>query len=114
NEEVQNRRSMDTFQRDVNRIAVIDNKAALTDLVVTMFKIGSVPFFNFSSEQDAKDSANMIAGIDQGGLGLPDRDYYFKTDEKSVEIRTQYLTHLQRIFALLGQEPAVAQRNAAA
>jgi endothelin-converting enzyme/putative endopeptidase len=114
NEEVQNRRSMDTFQRDVNRIAVIDNKAALTDLVVTMFKIGSVPFFNFSSEQDAKDSANMIAGIDQGGLGLPDRDYYSKTDDKSIEIRTQYLAHLQRIFALLGQEPAVAQRNAAA
>ncbi|MEO5926860.1 MAG: M13 family metallopeptidase [Bryobacteraceae bacterium] len=113
NEEVQNRRSMDTFQRDVNRIAVIDNKAAaLTDLTVTMFKIGAAPFFNFSSEQDAKDSANMIAGIDQGGLGLPDRDYYFKTDEKSVEIRAQYLAHLQRIFALLGQDAPTAKRIA--
>jgi endothelin-converting enzyme/putative endopeptidase len=114
NEEVQNRRSMDTFQRDLNRIAVVDNKAALTDLIVTMFKIGSVPFFNFGSEQDAKDSANMIAGLDQGGLGLPDRDYYLKSDEKSVEIRNQYVAHLQRIFALIGQEPALAQRNAAA
>ena len=114
NDEVQNRRSMDTFQRDVNRIAVIDNKAALTELVVTMYKIGAAPFFNFGSEQDAKDSANMIAGMDQGGLGLPDRDYYSKTDTKSVEIRAQYVAHLQRIFALLGQEPAVAQRNAAA
>ncbi len=114
NEEVQNRRSMDTFQRDLNRIAVIDNKPALTELIVTMFKLGAVPFFNFSSEQDAKDSANMIAGMDQGGLGLPDRDYYLKTDQKSVEIRDQYLAHLQRIFVLLGQEPAVAQRNATA
>lgn len=114
NEEVQNRRSMDTFQRDVNRIAVIDNKAALTELVVTLNKIGAAPFFNFYSEQDAKDSANMIAGLDQGGLGLPDRDYYLKTDAKSVETRAQYVAHLQRIFALLGQEPAVAQRNAAA
>ena len=114
NDEVQNRRSMDTFQRDVNRIGVIDNKTALTELVVTLFKIGAGPFFNFSSEQDAKDSANMIAGIDQGGLGLPDRDYYLKSDVESVEIRARYLAHLQRIFALLGQEPAVAQRNAAA
>jgi predicted metalloendopeptidase len=114
NEEVQNRRSMDTFQRDVNRIAVVDNKAALTDLLVTMYKIGAPAFFNFSSEQDAKDSAHMIAGLDQGGLGLPDRDYYFKTDAKSVEIRTEYLAHLQRIFALLGQDAPTAQRNAAA
>ena len=114
NEEVQNRRSMDSFQRDLNRIAVIDNKLALTDLMVTMYKIGSAPFFNFSSEQDAKDSANMIAGLDQGGVGLPDRDYYLKPDEKSVEIRAQYLAHLQRIFELVGQEPAVAKRSAAA
>ncbi len=114
NEEVQNRRSMDTFQRDVNRIAVIDNKAALTDLMVTMFKIGAPPFFNFYSEQDAKDSANMIAGLDQGGIGLPDRDYYFKTDEKSVDIRKQYIVHLQNIFKLLGQDAPTAQMNAAA
>jgi putative endopeptidase len=114
NDEVQNRRSMDTFQRDVNRIAVVDNKPALTDLIVTMYKIGAPPFFKFSSEQDAKDSANMIAGLDQGGLGLPDRDYYLKTDEKSVEIRKEYLAHLQRIFALLGQDAPTAQRNATA
>lgn len=112
NGEVQNRRSMDSFQRDVNRIAVVDNKAALTELVVTMYKMGAGPFFNFSSEQDAKDSANMIAGLDQGGLGLPDRDYYLNTDAKSVEIRAQYVAHLRRIFALLGQEPAAAQRRA--
>ena len=47
----------------------------------------------------------MISAAEQGGLGLPDRDYYFKDDEKSVEIRKQYLAHVQKMFELLG-DPA--------
>jgi endothelin-converting enzyme/putative endopeptidase len=55
----------------------------------------------------------MIAGLDQGGLGLPDRDYYTKTDPKSVETREQYLAHVQKIFELLGQDAAKAKQSAA-
>jgi endothelin-converting enzyme/putative endopeptidase len=112
NESVLDKQSMDTFQRDLNRIAVVANKSELTDLIVTMYKLGAPPFFRFSSEQDAKNSTQMIAGIDQGGLGLPDRDYYFKTDEKSVDIRKQYIAHLARIFELLGRDKAAAQSSA--
>ncbi|MFM2125370.1 MAG: hypothetical protein RL328_1821, partial [Acidobacteriota bacterium] len=113
-ENVLNRRSMDTFQRDINRIAVVDNKAALMPLLATMYRLGAPAFFNFGSEQDAKNSAQVIAVLDQGGLGLPDRDYYFKSDAKSVELRDQYRAHLRRMFELLGQPADQAQRNAQA
>ena len=58
---------------------------------------------NFGSGQDFKDSNSVIAQADQGGLGLPDRDYYFKTDAKSVDLRQRYLEHVTRIFSLLGE-----------
>jgi putative endopeptidase len=73
---------------------------------------GSNALFHFSSEQDAKDSTQEIARADQGGLGLPERDYYVKDDAKSVEIRQQYLAHMQRMFALLGESGERAAADA--
>ena len=105
-------RAMDTLQRDLNRIAVVGSKAELLDTVVFMYKLGAWPFFTFSSEQDAKDSSQMIAGLDQGGLSLPDRDYYLKTDAPSVELREKYRAHVEKIFVLLGNEPAAARQKA--
>ena len=57
-----------------------------------------------------KNSNVLIAWFDQGGLGLPDRDYYFRTDAKSAEMRTKYVAHIGRIFVLLGypQDQAAA------
>ena len=54
----------------------------------------------------------MIADLDQGGLGLPDRDYYTKDDAKSKEIREKYVQHVQKVFELLGDKPDVAKKNA--
>ena len=107
-------RGLEAIQRDLNRIAVMQDRKDLTEIVVYMFRTGSFPFFRLGSEQDAKDSSRVIAGLDQGGLGLPDRDYYLKTDEKSVDLRNQYLAHVQTIFGLLNIPPAEAQRKAAA
>jgi putative endopeptidase len=106
-------RGLEAIERDLNRIAVLQDRKDLTDLVVYMFRAGSWPFFRFGSEQDAKNSAQVIAVMDQGGLGLPDRDYYLKTDEKSVELRNQYLAHVQTMFGLLGSPAAEAQKKAA-
>jgi endothelin-converting enzyme/putative endopeptidase len=64
--------------------------------------------FVFSSDQDAKDSTQVIASAFQGGLGLPDRDYYFKDDAKSQELRNQYVAHVQKMFELLGDKPETA------
>ena len=64
--------------------------------------------FDFHSTQDYKNSSQVIAEVDQGGLGLPDRDYYLKTDAKSVEIRNAYESHVKKMFELLGDAPGVA------
>jgi putative endopeptidase len=102
------------IQPDLDRINAMDNKPALTAVVTSLYRIGSNPFFHFSSEPDAKDSSEIIAGLDQGGIGLPDRDYYFRTDDKSVEIRKQYVAHLLKLFELLGNSTEIAAKRAEA
>jgi putative endopeptidase len=68
--------------------------------------------FGFGSDQDFDNSNNVIAFATAGGLGLPDRDYYVKTDAKSVETRQKYVAHVTRMFELLGDAPSVAAANA--
>ena len=84
--------------------------ASLMDQTENKFAIGY--FFNFSSEQDQKDSTKQIADMDQAGLGLPDRDYYLNQDERSQKIRTQYEAHVTRMFVLLGDTPEKAAQEA--
>jgi putative endopeptidase len=68
--------------------------------------------FRSGSVQDPDNSEQQIAALDQGGLGLPDRDYYTKDDAKSKETRERYLQHAQKIFELLGDAPENARKNA--
>jgi len=68
--------------------------------------------FNFGSDQDFSDSSQVIAFATAGGLGLPDRDYYTKTDAKSEEIRKKYVAHVQAMLQLLGDSPDVAKNEA--
>src|SRR6185436_5572102 len=70
-------------------------------------------FFTFGSNQDFEDSEAVIAFASSGGLGLPDRDYYTKDDDKSKEIRAKYVAYVAQVFALLGDKPDVARRQAA-
>jgi putative endopeptidase len=73
---------------------------------------GSGMLFGFGSNQDFEDSTRVIAFADAGGLGLPDRDYYTKTEAKSVETRQKYVEHVQHMFELLGEPPAAAKAHA--
>ena len=70
------------------------------------------PFFYLFSNQDSKNSNNVIAQCYQAGLGLPERDYYFNNDESTKKIREKYLIHLTKMFELLKDEPIVAEKNA--
>ena len=70
------------------------------------------PVFQFGSSQDFADSDHVIAFALAGGLGLPDRDYYLKTDTKSRETRARYIEHVARMFRLLGDAPATARGEA--
>jgi putative endopeptidase len=69
--------------------------------------------FGFGSSQDYADSTRVIAFATAGGLGLPDRDYYTKTDAKSLDIRRKYLAHVGKMFELLGERPPLAKLHAA-
>ena len=69
--------------------------------------------FGFDSSPDYENSSQMIAEAGAGGLGLPDRDYYTKTDAKSIEIRQRYAAHIARMLSLLGESAGDAQSDAA-
>jgi putative endopeptidase len=74
----------------------------------------SMPLFNFGVVQDDKDSSKQIAGVFQGGLSLPDRDYYIVDNKHFAEIRQQYVEHVTKMFVLAGDTPEKAAREAAA
>jgi endothelin-converting enzyme/putative endopeptidase len=73
---------------------------------------GQSALFSLDAEQDAKNSTETIAAVDQGGLGLPERDYYLKADTRSEQTRKDYAAHLQKMFELLGNTPEVAAASA--
>ena len=100
------------LQPELDRIAALAGRDALVDEIAHLHSLGADVLFGFGSAPDYQDSSVDIAQVDQGGLGLPDRDYYLKTDEKSVELRRQYAAHLRRIFQLLGASGADAAKKA--
>jgi putative endopeptidase len=69
-------------------------------------------FFGFGSAQDYANSARVIAFANQGGLGMPDRDYYLKTDARSKALRDQYVAHVARMFVLMGENADDAKAHA--
>ena len=69
--------------------------------------------FGTDSMQDAKDATQVIADVDQGGLGLPDKDYYLKDDPRSKHIRDLYQAHVEKMFELAGQKKKAAAKNTA-
>ncbi|HJY54672.1 MAG TPA: M13 family metallopeptidase [Candidatus Udaeobacter sp.] len=80
--------------------------------IARLHSIGINPFFNFGSGQDAKDSTHDIAQAVQGGLGMPDRDYYTKQDADMKDKREKYVAHVTKMLTLLGQPADKAADNA--
>ena len=101
------------MQPELASVGALKSTKELASLLANLQVKGiSVPF-GYGPTQDPDDSDKMIVGIGQGGLGLPDRDYYLKDDAKSKETREHYLQHVQKMFELLGDSPEVAKKNAA-
>lgn len=95
------------------RIAAYKSREALLrDLPAFAVDVDGSFFFNASSTQDPEDSDKVIAEEGAGGLGLPDRDYYLKTDAKSVEIRQKYVAYIAQLFNMAGEPPAAAKTDA--
>src|SRR5438067_5739215 len=87
---------------ELKRIEAITDRRELLKEIAHLHSIGVDVLFEFGSGQDAKDSTHDIAQAVQGGLGLPDRDYYTKTDAASKKLRDQYVEHVAKMLTLLG------------
>jgi putative endopeptidase len=96
----------------LHEIDAVSDATGLAHAVADMQLAGADPFFRVDSDQDAKDATTMLAVLDQAGLGLPDRDYYSQSDDKTVHVRDAYLAHLTRVFVLLGDKPPAADTEA--
>ena len=108
------------LKSDLAAIAALRAKSDLADYLSHAHPtdigiyFGQAPLFSFGSTQDAKNSEEVIAEVDQGGLGLPDRDYYLKEDAKSQELRPQYVAHVQKMLELAGEAAPAAASDAQA
>jgi putative endopeptidase len=94
------------------RIAAISSLPMFQAELARLHTVGVDAVFGFGADQDFKDSTQEIAEIGQGGLGLPDRDYYTRDDDKSKELRENYVKHVTKMFQLLGDDPAKAAAEA--
>jgi putative endopeptidase len=97
---------------ELDRIAAVSDKSALIDEIAHVHLIGPSPLFNFYSQSDLHNADQVIAYIDQGGLTLPDRDYYIKDDADKVEKRQILVDYATQLFTLAGQSPQQAGKSA--
>jgi endothelin-converting enzyme/putative endopeptidase len=107
-----NKMGLAPLKPELDRIAALKTASELPALVAHLHAIGVNAFFGVGSNQDFADSNAVIAFYGAGGLGLPERDYYTRTDVKSVELRQQYVAHVRTIFTLAGEREAQAVRDA--
>lgn len=94
------------------QIARVKDVKSLRKALAALHSAGSGPLFSFFAYVDEKDSSVIIANAYQSGLSLPNRDYYTNTDERSVELRTKFVSHVARMFGLLGEDAATAKKHA--
>jgi predicted metalloendopeptidase len=97
---------------ELARIDAMKDKNDVLKEIAHLHMIGVNAFFNFGSSQDDKDSTRDIANALQGGLGMPDRDYYTKDDDASKKLRDAYVAHVTKMLTLLGEPAATADENA--
>ncbi|HEX4037470.1 MAG TPA: M13 family metallopeptidase [Acidobacteriaceae bacterium] len=100
------------LQPDLDRIAAITDRKQLTPLLARFQLTNINAFFGYGEEQDFKDARKQNAVVDQGGLGLPERDYYFRTGAAAEKTRQEYVQHITNMLHLLGETDAQAASDA--
>ena len=109
-----NARGLEPVKPELDRINAISSREQLAAFLREGANRRGLYFLNVRAEQDPKNAEMMIVGIGAGGLGLPDRDYYTKTDARSEEIRKRYVAYLSQLLVLAGIPQAQADEQAAA
>jgi putative endopeptidase len=107
-----NKKGVAAIQPELDQINSLQDKNQLPDLIARLHRDGVDVLFSFGSGADFKNAKEVIAQADQGGLSLPDRDYYLKDDAKTVEQRKAYVEHVTNMFKLLGDSPEKAAAEA--
>jgi putative endopeptidase len=97
---------------ELSAIDAIKDRKSLDAIIAQLQREGASVLFRLSSGQDIKDSNRVIAIASQGGLGMPDRDYYFRDDDKSKQLRADYEQHVAKMLALAGDAPDKAAAEA--
>jgi putative endopeptidase len=87
-------------------------KLGIAELAGKLQRLGIGVLFSYGQMQDYKDATKQIAVVDQGGLGLPERDYYLRTGDKDKQIRDQYVAHLTKMLSFGGETPQQALKDA--
>jgi len=103
---------LSTIQPELDRITAVGDAASLREELVRLQSAGYAPLFRLSGQQDYKNSKMTIAFLQQGGLALPDRDYYLRDDERFATIRNQYVDHITKMFTLAGDDETSARDRA--
>ncbi|MEA1987566.1 MAG: M13 family metallopeptidase, partial [Candidatus Marinimicrobia bacterium] len=109
-----NEQGIEPLKEEFAQIENISTTDDLLNEIAHLHMIGISAGFGFGSGQDLKNSEMVITWLDQGGLGLPDRDYYLEDTERSKEIRAEYVKHITKMFTLIGIDEKVAEGNSKA
>ena len=107
-----NKKGIEPLKPELDRIQAMSDEPDVVAEIAHLHRLGIGVLFGFSSAPDAKDSNRTIAALRQGGLSLPDREYYLKTDAKSVEIRQRFEQHVKNMFQLAGDPAETAASKA--
>jgi putative endopeptidase len=105
-------KGLEPLKPELDRIAAVKDKGELIDEIARTQLLGARPLFNFYSAPDLHNADQVIAYIDQGGLTLPDRNYYIKDDPKMVEMRQHFVEYATQVFTLAGQSQKQATESA--
>jgi len=92
--------------------ALTKNRTQLASLIGKLQRDGVEVFFEFGEQQDLKDATKQIASIGQGGLGMPEKDYYLRTGDKDAKFRADYVAHVAKMLTLAGSTPEQAAKDA--
>jgi putative endopeptidase len=111
-EKTVNAKALDPLRPELDRIAAVSDKPALMDAIARVHLMGDYALFNFYSNSDFHNADAVIAYFDQGGLSLPDRDYYIKDDARKLEVRKQLVEYATQVFILAGQSSTQAADSA--
>jgi putative endopeptidase len=101
-------KGLQPLKPELERVAGAKDKAALIDVIARSHMLGANSLFAFYSSSDLHNADHVIAYVDQGGLTLPDRDYYIKDDPKRAEMRQHLLEYVTQVFTLAGRTPKEA------